>query len=282
MNSLKKSALLSWVLILAMLAGTLAGCSPAPKEEPADRVEVRTVGGLPVENVTVQVFGADPENPVATAATDKDGVASFDLTEGAYTVRLRDLPAGHHAESEYRLTEPVLKIALETRLLTGSDRNQITTLGVGDVMFDLDVTLPTGEKLNLAQVLSEKKLVVLNFWFANCDYCTLEFPAMKQAYLQYADEVEVIALSPYDSAESIRQYQGRHSLPFPMASCHASWPNAFGIYGYPTTILIDRYGVICAIHVGAVSDTAVWENAFACFTAQEYAQQLFDGLQDVG
>lgn len=278
----KKLALVFGMIIFAVLLGSLAGCDASLEQEPTYRVEVCTLGGLPVEHVAVQVFGENPETPVATASTNQDGIASFRLEEGGYTIRLQNLPAGHHAEGEYRLTESTLKISLETRLLTGSDRNQITTLGAGDVMFDLDVTLPTGEKLNLAQVLSEKKLVVLNFWFANCGYCTLEFPAIKQAYLEYAQDVEVLALSPYDSPEVIKQYQGRHSLPFPMASCHASWPMAFGISGYPTTILIDRYGMICAVHTGAVPDAAVWANAFAYFTADDYTQRLFDSLQDVG
>jgi peroxiredoxin len=171
---------------------------------------------------------------------------------------------------------------VETKLLTGSDLNQISHLAAGDVMFDLDVTLTTGETMNLAQVLSQKKAVVLNFWFANCGYCTLEFPAIKQAYLQYADQLEVLALSPYDSTDAIKQYQGRHSLPFPMASCHASWPMAFGISGYPTTVIVDRYGVICAVHTGAVPDAATWEKMFAHFTAENYVQKLFDSLTDVG
>lgn len=271
----------AWLLMIAMLLGLLAGCQAA--KEPDYRVEVRTTGGRPLEGVAVQVFAqGDLENALAESVTNRHGVAKFDLDEGEYVVKLGKLPAGHHAKEEYSLQESKLEISVETRLLTGSNRNQITHLGPGDVMFDLDVTLTTGEELNLAQVLEQKKAVMLNFWFANCGYCTLEFPAIKQAYLQYSDQVEVIALSPYDTPQAVKQYQGRYSLPFPMASCHASWPMAFGISGYPTTIIIDRYGVICAVHTGAVPDEQVFADVFAYFSSDDYTQQLFDSLLDVG
>lgn len=270
------------ILVIGMVMGLLSGCTPEKEAKPFYQVEVRTEGGQPVANATVQVYEIEGETLMATASTDGTGVARFALEDGAYVVRIQDLPAGHHAADAYQLRETSLQITVQTKLLTGSDRNKITTLGVGDVMFDFDVTLANGEKLNLSQVLAEKKLAMVNFWFANCGYCTWEFPAIKQAYLQYSRDVEVIALSPYDSSETIQQYQGRHGLPFPMANCHASWPMAFGVSGYPTTVLIDRYGVICAIHVGAVPDEAVWANVFAHFTTEDYTQKLFDSLTDVG
>ena len=86
-------------------------------------------------------------------------------------------------------------------------------------MPELTVTTVGGETLTLSRLLEQKKLVVLNFWFADCIWCIREFPVMEASYQQYRDEAEILALNPYDSAETIDRFQQEHSLSFPMALC---------------------------------------------------------------
>ena len=100
----------------------------------------------------------------------------------------------------------------------------------------------------------------------------------------YKDKMEIIAMSPsyYDSDSSVAAYQASMGLSFPMAVCQDNWPSAFGITGYPTSIVIDRYGVICLIEVGGVTSLKPFASVFEHFTADDYKQRLCEnGMADL-
>ena len=134
-------------------------------------------------------------------------------------------------------------------------------LSVGDRMYDFTVTDSDGNTLTLSQMLQEKEMVVLNFWYINCPFCVKEFPAMNEAYAAYQDRVGMVALNPYDSVANIRQFRANNpSLTFPMASCPTGWVQTFALRGFPTTLIIDRQGVIREMHVGALLKVSDWES----------------------
>ncbi|MBE6924860.1 MAG: TlpA family protein disulfide reductase [Ruminococcaceae bacterium] len=143
----------------------------------------------------------------------------------------------------------------------------------GDEMFDLSVTTIDGESCTVADILKEKKLVVLNFWFADCGWCIKEFPAMEVAYQQYREDIEILALNPVDDTDRMDSFRQEHSLSMPIASCSRDTALAFGINGYPTSVFIDRDGKIALIHSGAITDTAVFYKAFDYFTAEDYRHE---------
>lgn len=134
-------------------------------------------------------------------------------------------------------------------------------LSVGDRMYDFTVTDSDGNTLTLSQMLQEKEMVVLNFWYINCPFCVKEFPAMNEAYAAYQDRVGMVALNPYDSMANIGQYRANNaSLTFPMASCPSGWVQTFALRGFPTTVVIDRDGVIRQMHTGALLKVSDWES----------------------
>lgn len=134
-------------------------------------------------------------------------------------------------------------------------------LSVEDRMYDFTVTDSDGNTLTLSQMLQEKEVVVLNFWYINCPYCVKEFPAMNEAYAAYQDRVGMVALNPYDSVANIGQFRANNpSLTFPMASCPTGWVQTFALRGFPTTLIIDRQGVIREMHVGALLNVSDWES----------------------
>ena len=141
-------------------------------------------------------------------------------------------------------------------------------LSVGDRMYDFTVTDSDGNTLTLSQMLQEKEMVVLNFWFINCSFCVKEFPAMNEAYAAYQDRVGMVALNPYDSVANIGQFRANNpSLTFPMASCPFGWVQTFALRGFPTTLIIDRQGVIREMHVGALLKVSDWEALFRPYLA---------------
>ena len=76
-------------------------------------------------------------------------------------------------------------------------------LSLGDQMPELTVTTAQGETLALSELLQQKKVIILNFWFADCIWCIREFPVMEVSYQKYKQDVEILALNPYDPQQHI-------------------------------------------------------------------------------
>lgn len=53
-----------------------------------------------------------------------------------------------------------------------------------------------------------------------------------------------------------------YGVTFPLTPCDFSAPTAFGVSGYPTTVIIDKYGVIREVEVGARIYASYWKNLF--------------------
>lgn len=153
--------------------------------------------------------------------------------------------------------------------------------GLGGVMPEMIVTSSEGETLTLSDILEEKKLVVLNFWFADCIWCRREFPVMELGYQRYQEDVEIIALNPVDPAEAVEVFRKSGSLSFPMAVCPRSWVVEMGITGYPTSVFIDRDGVVCLIHSGAITDAETFYKVFEHFTADDYQRKIYRSIDEL-
>ena len=134
-----------------------------------------------------------------------------------------------------------------------------------------------GTEITLSEDLKEKKLVVLNFWYTTCSWCLEEFPLMDEVYKDYKDDVEIIALNPMEDNNAVDGFQKQYGYTFNMAACPASWANTFSVTGYPTSVFIDQYGVICVVESGAITSKRPWVCAFDHFTADPYEQKLCEG-----
>lgn len=162
-----------------------------------------------------------------------------------------------------------------------SQSELLTYTGLGGVMPEMTVTTAHGETLKLSELLQEKKLVVLNFWFEDCPWCLKEFPVMELAYHRYQQDVEIIALNPVDSAQAVAAFQTKSSLSFPMAACPRSWAVEMGVGAYPTSVFIDRDGVVCLIHRGAITNTETFYTLFETFTADDYERKIYNDISEL-
>ena len=104
---------------------------------------------------------------------------------------------------------------------------------------------------------------------------------MEVAYQDYKQDLEIIALSPYDARETIVAFQEEHSLSFPMAACNRDLVMGFGIGSYPTSVVIDRNGLICLIHSGAITDTQMFRKLFQTFTAEDYTPRVYQSINEL-
>lgn len=280
---LKKKVLsiLSVALVICVL---FAGCNNADKnvEKVQYTIQVETVGGLALEDVMVTVYkDGEMQKLQWKAETDENGVVTFNAEPSkTYYAVLEEVSNGYKLDSVYEINSENTKISLETVL---GDANDVSgaTYKLGSVVHDFTVTATDGKEYKISDLLKTKKAVVLNFWYINCQPCKMEFPYLQQAYIDYQDKIELLAINPYDGTDAtVSDYAIENGLTFPMSAEVADWANVLQITSFPTTVVIDRYGTICFIHKGAVTSKEEFTKVLEFFTANDYKQTLIRNMSD--
>lgn len=265
----------------------LSGCDNSGEDNKTSgtmySVTVETIGGMPLEDITVEVYkDAEMQSLQWVAETDSEGTVTFSADSSKiYYAVLNDVPDGYKLQSNYEINSENTTISLEIVLGDATDMTGVT-YKLGSVVHDFTVTATDGKDYKISELLKTKKAVVLNFWFINCGPCKLEFPYLQQAYIDYQDDIALIAINPYDGTDAtVSAYAVENNLTFPMASEDSAWAEIMQLTAYPTTVVIDRYGTICLIHKGMVTSKEDFTKVFEFFTADDYKQTLVRNLSDI-
>ena len=141
----------------------------------------------------------------------------------------------------------------------------------GDRMMDFTVKTFDGKEINLYDTLKEKELVMINIWASWCGACESEFPYMQEAYLEYMDRIEIIALScePSDTNSVIKEFANERGLTFPMAQDTVSLAALLNARYIPTTAIVNKDGNILYIESAAMSSYDEFRNLFEAFLQKE-------------
>ncbi|MBQ4141635.1 MAG: TlpA family protein disulfide reductase [Clostridia bacterium] len=248
-------------------------------------VEIVSEGGYKFSGVTILIYdNAELKAPFyGLADTNEEGVAKFDLPSDIttyYAVISKGVPAGYEVADSYPLTGSETKITLTSSVISDTSVAGIK-YKAGDIMHDFSVKTTDGETFTLSEALKTHKAVLINFWYINCSWCQEEFPYMNSVYQQYSDDIAIIALNPYesDTENAINTYKSANGLAFPMAKIDTALVGAFGIEAYPTSVMVDRYGMISVIEVGAIVSEAPFIAAFEHFKSDNYTQRIEESLQ---
>ena len=245
-------------------------------------IDIKTKGGVAFEKLEIHVYEDSSLNDlVAVGKTDANGVYTFEAEYSKdYVAVLKNMPQGYVVENYYSLEETTLTLALEAKLLAVGD--VASALKLGGVAADMTVTTADGTTYSISELLKTKEAVVLNFWFEGCDPCRAEFPYMEEAYKEYSDKIEILAINPYDGDDaSVAAYKANMGLTFPMAKADAAYATAYGVKAFPTTVVIDRYGTIGFMHTGSVPSTDSFKALFEYFTGEDYVQTTVRNLDDL-
>ncbi len=302
--------ILAFVMLFTMLATSLVGCGgngntdtntdtstdtgssdtstdtsgQNPDNNTAEyRVQIKTVGGLPLSDLTVFVNLDGARQDVDT--TDKNGVVTFTLPRNSnYTVSIKTPPAGYKFEESYKLYEAGTTITVMSSVIENPNKEWPTTAyKKGDIIMDFEVTTIDGKTLRISDILKEKKMVMLNFFYTTCGPCANEAPYMNAAYERYKDDIEIIAISPYplDDENLVGNFVYDYGITFPACKVPTIWSSYFGVSGYPTNIIIDRYGMIALWEVGGITSQTPFNIMFDYFTADNYVQKVVNTLEEI-
>lgn len=280
-NNMRRIACLFLAVVMLCSMAACGGETAQPTEVAVSSetaiytVTVETAGGMVMSGLDVYVYA---DNTLADlkkfGQTDENGQISFELPKSdSYAVTLSGVAKGYDVADSYAFNDDSARITLTSALIKDESLSG-ATLGLGDVMYDFNVLTPDGETVSLSQMLSEKKMVLLNFWYTTCSWCVTEFPFMEAAYQTYGEDAGIIALDPFDEDAAIKAFQADMGLTFPMAKCPSAWSSTFRVSGYPTSIVVDRYGVICLVVSGAIPSERAFMSIFEHFTADNYEQKL--------
>lgn len=257
-----------------------AGASDKPVETSEKYViNVLSEGGMKLDGVRVT---AKKNGETIKRAISSNGRIDLAVSLGEYDLEVDEstLPAGYYLNGKTYKTNATARdevtIEIPSRPLAA---NETCTYSVGNIMKDFSITDYNGTTHRLSELLKTKKAVILNFWFVNCTWCRREFPALQRAYSRRTD-IEILGLNVSDSNEDGKAYQDDNKLTFPMGSDTPGLNTLFGIEGCPTTVVIDRYGLIAMYHESAETDDTFWDNLFATYASDSYRQNIIAAGDD--
>ena len=277
---IKKILLLCFSVVL-LFSAVACGKENTPKDY---KVTLATDYGKTLNDVEIRIYtDATKADIVAAGNLDENGSFSFRCEEGAigYVIYFEGEFTGYKVEEYYEIKGQTTEVVLETQLLDVNSLEGVV-FKAGDVFADMMVETPDGTQYLISELLKEKKAVVLNFWYLNCQPCRLEFPYLQTAYEEYADVIEVLAVNPVDGTDKkISDFQAEKGFTFPMAVCDNEWESYMGNPSFPTTVVIDRYGIVGFVHTGAITEEGIFEKLFEFFTSDDYEQTTIRNLSEL-
>jgi len=139
----------------------------------------------------------------------------------------------------------------------------------GFVAPDFELEALDGRTIVLSELRGQ--VVLINFWATWCPPCRAEMPAIEQVYEQYRDKgFEVLAVNLQEQDAQMSTFVEEQGLTFPvLADRDSSVSNTYQVTSIPTTVFVDRSGVIEEIIVGGPLARALIESKVTALLAQE-------------
>jgi peroxiredoxin len=111
----------------------------------------------------------------------------------------------------------------------------------------------TGQPVTLADFKGQP--VILNFWATWCPPCRAEFPELQATAEAYSDRLTIIGINHTsgDNPDLVPDFVTEYGITFPILLDELGLVvKIYGVVGLPTTVFIDRQGVINEIITGPV------------------------------
>lgn len=121
-------------------------------------------------------------------------------------------------------------------------------------LYDVD-----GQVVQLSDFKGEKP-VFINFWATWCPPCRREMPAMQRLHEQQGDEVHILAVNYLESRAQVTAFLDEMQLDFPvLMDVRGDVNGRYGIWSYPTSLFVDRDGVVRGRFIGELTSEMMEE-----------------------
>jgi cytochrome c biogenesis protein CcmG/thiol:disulfide interchange protein DsbE len=162
---------------------------------------------------------------------------------------LRRLPLGYLVVAA---TLPIVLLGLLAVVLL-SRAPATSPTAVGALAPDFSLADLDGNPIHLSELRGRP--VVVNFWASWCGPCVEEFPLLREAAVEHAEDgLAIVGIVYDDRSEAARDFMRRNGATWPAAMDPGQRvAQAYGIIGPPETFFIGRDGTIVARQFGQFS-----------------------------
>ncbi|KHF41900.1 thiol disulfide exchange role in cytochrome c biogenesis [Halalkalibacter okhensis] len=133
------------------------------------------------------------------------------------------------------------------------DSQHSSRVAVGQMAPNFTLQTVEGEEVALSDFSGQR--IMINFWATWCPPCRAEMPDMQRFYKNH--DVVVLAINGTNtegSSEQVKQFVDDLGLSFPILLDEAGETYAlYQIGPRPTSLFIDKSGMITHIHIGAMN-----------------------------
>ncbi|WP_230667671.1 TlpA disulfide reductase family protein [Microbacterium sp. MEC084] len=120
----------------------------------------------------------------------------------------------------------------------------------------------TGEALSSEDVAGE--VVVVNFWYAQCDPCRAEAADLESVWQEYqADGVRFVGINTRDQADQAISFAEKHGVTYPSiidvhdGAVKLAFVAATPVNATPVTLVLDREGRVAARIIGQLESASI-------------------------
>lgn len=176
---------------------------------------------------------------------------------GAIAIWALMVPQPPSLFEQARVERPAFDAGKSSSLIEPIDPNAIGW-SVGSQAPEIQLLDVKGNPVRLSEFRGQPVLV--NFWATWCAPCRIEMPIMETKYRAHKDThgFVILAVDVKDDSgmDAVRTFLDELNLTFPvLLDKDGDASIAYNVLGLPTSIFIDRRGVIRATRVGAMSES---------------------------
>jgi len=244
----------------------------AKKPPPSLNITVDSSTPPPPENTSIigSAYNINPEgitfNPglFLTLSYDPEELApeinEKNLYTGCYDGTSWEQPRYRKLDTEDHTVTTQIHTSATCAIL-GSDKPAPTSrpapatgIDIGKLAPDFELQYLDGQTFSLSS--AQGKPVLLNFWATWCGPCRSEMPLLQQIYEEYSSQGLVfVAVDIGENAAQVEKFMQNNSLTIPvLLDTRAKVATTYNVSGIPTTLFIDKDGIIRNKKIGALTD----------------------------
>lgn len=146
-------------------------------------------------------------------------------------------------------------IAILVMVMLNSDKqselNTGTGVTVGKKVPEFTLNTIAGQAKTIGR---QQNVTVLNFWATWCPPCREEMPELNQFYQGHKQDIDFYAINIQESQTKVNDYIHTNQLVFPvLLDRDGGIAKLFQINAIPTTVVIDKHGIIQYRKAGTVT-----------------------------